>query len=130
MFVIKRFADGSIDKFKARAVLAGFWLKRGIDYVESCSGSDSSPWSDVLDLESPSVNLRLRNYEADLSQAYMFAPMPPAPNGEPVIAVMSPGARTHDADGRQLNLLVQQCWHGHHPHQWVQAVYSSGAPLL
>ena len=70
--MIKRFADGSIDKFKARAVLAGFWLKRGIDYVESYSGS--SPWSDVLDLESLSVNLRLRNYEADLSQAYMFAP--------------------------------------------------------
>ena len=111
VFVIKRFADGSIDKFKARAVLAGFWLKRGIDYVESYSGS--SPWSDVLDLESLSVNLRLRNYEADLSQAYMFAPMPPAPNGEPVIAVMSPGARTYDADGRQLNLLVQQCWYGH-----------------
>jgi len=111
VFVIKRHADGSIDKFKARAVLAGHWLKRGIDYVESHSGS--SPWSDVLDLESLSVNLRLRNYEADLSQAYMFAAMPPAPNGKPVIAVMSAGARTYDANGQQQNLLVQQCWYGH-----------------
>ena len=111
VFVIKRHADGSIDKFKARAVLAGHWLKRGIDYVESYSGS--SPWSDVLDLESLSVNLRLRNYEADLSQAYMFAAMPPAPNGKPVIAVMSAGARTYDASGQQQNLLVQQCWYGH-----------------
>ena len=111
VFVIKRHADGSIDKFKARAVLAGYWLKRGIDYVESYSGS--SPWSDVLDLESLSVNLRLRNFEADLSQAYMFAAMPPAPNGRPVIAIMSAGARTYDANGQQFNLLVQQCWYGH-----------------
>lgn len=111
VFVIKRHADGSIDKFKARAVLAGYWLKRGIDYVESYTGS--SPWSDVLDLESLSVNLRLRNYEADLSQAYMFAPMPPAPNGEPVIAIMSPGVRTYNDAGQRLNLKVQQCWYGH-----------------
>ena len=111
VFVIKRFADGTIDKFKARAVLAGHWLKRGIDYVESYSGA--SPWSDVLDLESLSVNLRLRNYEADLSMAYMFSPLPPSPNGEPVIAVMSPGVRAYSNDGQQLNLHVQQCWYGH-----------------
>ena len=55
VFVIKRHADGSIDKFKAKAVLAGHWLKRGIDYTESYTGS--SPWSDVLDLESLAVSL-------------------------------------------------------------------------
>ena len=71
VFTIKRHADGSIDKFKARECIAGWHLRRGTDYTESYSGM--TPWSDVLDLESLAALLGLDVWEADLKQAYAFA---------------------------------------------------------
>ena len=111
VFTIKRHADGSIEKFKARECIAGWHLRRGTDYTESYSGM--TPWSDVLDLESLAALLGLDIWEADLKQAYAFAPMPSTPSGAPVIAMSCPGAQVRDADGVLLHQQADQAWYGH-----------------
>ena len=110
VFVFKRHGNGQLIKLKSRMVVAGWWLERGVHYAESYSGM--GPWSDIMDLECVAVNFRLQCYEADLSSAYPFAPMPPAPNGDPVIAISTPGVRVF-RDGAPLNLGVDQAWYGH-----------------
>ena len=110
VFVFKRHGNGKLIKLKSRMVVAGWWLERGVHYTESYSGM--GPWSDVMDIECAAVNFRLTCYEADLSSAYPFASMPPAPNGDPVIAISTPGVRVF-RDGKPLNLGVDQAWYGH-----------------
>ena len=110
VFVFKRHGNGKLIKLKSRMVVAGWWLERGVHYAESYSGM--GPWSDIMDIECAAVNFRLQCYEADLSSAYPFATMPPAPNGDPVIAISTPGVRVF-RDGRPLNLGVDQAWYGH-----------------
>ena len=111
VYVVKRNQDGTIAKFKGRAVIAGWWLKRGIHYEESYTGQ--TPWSDVRDLEALGVNLKLRVYEADLVQAFPFADMPPAPNGEPVVAVLPTSSKMYDEHGKELFVEADQAWYGH-----------------
>ena len=125
VFTIKRHADGSIEKFKARECIAGWHLRRGIDYTESYSGM--TPWSDVLDLESLAALLGLDVWEADLAQAYAFAAMPDTPSGEPVIAVSCPGAQVHDADGFLLHQQADQAWYGHPSAGYALAKHLHGA---
>ena len=125
VFTIKRHADGSIDRFKARECIAGWHLRRGIDYTESYSGM--TPWSDVLDLESLAALLGLSIWEADLTQAYAFAAMPSTPSGEPVIAVSCPGAQVHDADGVLLHQQADQAWYGHPSAGYALASHLHGA---
>ena len=110
VFVFKRHGNGKLIKLKSRMVVAGWWLERGVHYTESYSGM--GPWSDIMDIECAAVNFRLKCYETDLSSAYPFASMPPAPNGDPVIAISTPGVRVF-RDGKQLNLGVDQAWYGH-----------------
>lgn len=93
------------------AVIAGWWLQRGIHYSESYTGQ--SPWSDVRDLEALGVMLALKVYEADLVQAFPSASLPPAPNGQPVIAQMPPSSRMHNESGTELFVHVDQAWYGH-----------------
>ena len=111
VYKVKRRQDDTIEKFKSRAVIAGWWLKRGVHYEESYTGQ--SPWSDVRDLEALAVNLRLRVYETDLVQAFPFASMPPAPNGEPVIVEMPAGSKMFNAAGLELFAHADQAWYGH-----------------
>jgi len=112
VFVVKRReGDGSVIKFRARECIAGFHLKRGVDFTESYSGM--TPWSDVMIMESLAALLGLYIWEADLAQAYAFAPMPPTPNGEPVIVQSSPGAQVYDDDGHLLHQQADQAWYGH-----------------
>ena len=125
VFTIKRHADNSIDKFKARECIAGWHLRRGTDYTESYSGM--TPWSDVLDLESLAALLGLEVWEADLKQAYAFAPMPPTPNGTPVIAMSCPGVQVHDADGTLLHQQADQAWCGHPSAGFALAKHLHGA---
>ena len=125
VFTIKRHADGSIDRFKARECIAGWHLRRGVDYTESYSGM--TPWSDVLDLESLSALLGLAVWEADLTQAYAFAAMPPTPSGASVIAVSCPGAQVHDTDGTLLHQQADQAWCGHPSAGYALARHLHGA---
>ena len=126
VFVVKRRkADGSIVKFKARECIAGWHLRKGIDYVESYSGM--TPWSDVLDLESLAAMLGLEVWEADLTQAYAFAPMPPTPSGDPVIAESCPGVQVREEDGTILNQEADQAWYGHPAAGYALAKYLHGA---
>ena len=111
IYKVKRHQDGTIEKFKGRAVIAGWWLKRGVHYAESYTGQ--TPWSDVRDLESLGVNMRLRVYETDLVQAFPFAEMPPAPNGEPVIAEMPASSKIFTAAGLEMFAHADQAWYGH-----------------
>ena len=111
IYVVKRNQDGTIAKFKGRAVIAGWWLKRGVHYEESYTGQ--TPWSDVRDLEAVGVNLKLRVHEADLVQAFPFAGMPPAPNGEPVVAVMPASSKMYTEEGLELFVVADQAWYGH-----------------
>lgn len=111
VYTIKYHADGTIAKFKARAVIAGWWLQRGVHYSESYTGQ--SPWSDVRDLEALGVMLALTVYEADLVQAFPSASLPPAPNGQPVIAQFPSSSRLYDASGAELFANVDQAWYGH-----------------
>ena len=125
VFTIKRHADDSIDKFKARECIAGWHLRRGTDHAESHSGM--TPWSDVLDLESLAALLRLDVWEADLKQACAFAPMPPTPNGAPVIAMSCPGVQVHDSDGTLLHQQADQAWYGHPSAGFALAKHLHGA---
>ena len=125
VFTIKRHADGSIEKFKARECIAGWHLRRGTDYTESYSGM--TPWSDVLDLESLAALLGLEVWEADLKQAYAFAPMPPTPSGAPVIVMSCPGALVHDDDGALLHQQADQAWYGHPAAGFALAKHLHGA---
>lgn len=111
VYTVKRNQDGTINKFKGRAVIAGWWLRRGVHYAESYTGQ--TPWSDVRDLEALGVQLGLRVYEADLVQAYPFASMPPSPDGSPVVAQMPPSSRMYAADGNERFVHVDQAWYGH-----------------
>ena len=112
IYVIKRRqSDNSIIKFKARAVIAGWWLQKGVHHEESCTGQ--TPWSDVRDLEAIAVNLRLAVYEADIVMAFPFAKMPDAPNGKPVVAVMPASSKMFSENGDELFVHVDQAWCGH-----------------
>jgi hypothetical protein len=111
IYKVKRRQDDTIEKFKGRAVIAGWWLKRGVHYADSYTGQ--SPWSDVRDLESLGVSMRLRVYEADLVQAFPFASMPPAPNGEPVIAEMPTSSKIFTKEGAEMFVHADQAWYGH-----------------
>jgi hypothetical protein len=111
IYKVKRHQDGTIDKFKGRAVIAGWWLKRGVHYEDSYTGQ--TPWSDVRDLESLGVNMRLRVYETDLVQAFPFAGMPPAPNGEPVVAEMPTSSKIFTKEGLEMFAHADQAWYGH-----------------
>ena len=112
VFTVKRrTGDGTIIKFKARECIAGWHLRRGVDFTESYSGM--TPWSDVLALESLSALLGLDVHESDLTQAYAFARMPDTPSGEPVIAVSASGVQVHDTDGTLMHQQADQAWYGH-----------------
>ena len=67
----------------------------------------------MRDLESLGVNLKLRVYEADLVQAFPFADVPPAPNGEPVVAVMPASTKMYTKEGLELFVVADQAWCGH-----------------
>jgi len=112
VFTVKRReGDGTIIKFKARECIAGWHLRRGVDFTESYSGM--TPWSDVLALESLSALIGLDIHESDLTQAYAFARMPDTPSGEPVIAVSAPGVQVYDDDGTLKHQEADQAWYGH-----------------
>ena len=125
VFKIKRNSDGSIAKFKSRECLAGWHLRKGTDFVESWSGT--TPWSDVLDLESLAALLRLEVWECDLTCAYAFARMPPTPSGDPVIAVSSPGMQVFDDDGRLQHQCADMAWYGHPAAGFALAQHLHGA---
>ena len=112
VFTVKRReGDGTIISFKSRECIAGWHLRRGVDFTESYSGM--TPWSDVLALESLAALLGLDVHEWDLAQAYAFARMPDTPSGEPVIVLSAPGTQVHDADGALENQQADQAWYGH-----------------
>ena len=125
VFTIKRLLDGSIQKFKGRECIAGWHLRRGIDFTESYSGM--TPWSDVLDLESLAALLGLDIWESDLTQAHAFAAMPATPSGAPVIAVSCAGVQVHDEDGVLLHQQADQAWYGHPSAGYALAKHLHGA---
>ncbi|PHR10089.1 MAG: hypothetical protein COB29_01225 [Sulfitobacter sp.] len=100
-----------LEKFKARVVIAAFGLEQGRDFVESYVGC--APISDLRDLEVMALHYGLSVYEIDLTQAYCWMPMPPSPDGEPVIMVPAPGARVRSEDGKVLYLQLDQALYGH-----------------
>ena len=112
VFTVKRRkGDGTIIKFKSRECIAGWHLRRGVDFVESYSGM--TPWSDVLALESLAALLGLDIHEWDLTQAYAFARMPDTPSGDPVIVLSAPGVQVYDTDGVLQHQQADQAWYGH-----------------
>ena len=111
IYKVKRRQDNTIEKFKGRAVIAGWWLKRGVHYAESYTGQ--TPWSDVRDLESLACNMRLIVSETDLVQAFPFAGMPSAPNGEPVVAEMPASSKIFTEAGLEMFAHADQAWYGH-----------------
>jgi hypothetical protein len=125
VFKIKRHDDGSIIKFKSRECLAGWHLRKGIDFTESWSGT--TPWSDVLDLESLAAILRLEIWECDLTCAYAFARMPPTPSGDPVIAASSPGIQVFNDAGQLQHQCADQAWYGHPAAGFALAQHLHGA---
>ena len=60
MFCHKWESDGRLIKFKARLVLAAWWMKRGVHYSHSYSSTGC--WSDVLDLKAAAANYHFDVY--------------------------------------------------------------------
>lgn len=110
VFKIKWNGDELV-KFKARLTVAGWGLKQGTHYVENYTGT--APIGDLYLLESLKVLYNLDNYEDDLVQAYCNVPMPPQPNGQPVIVSSIPLMPVLDSHQQICNIQLIQALYGH-----------------
>lgn len=125
-WVLTRKWQGTVlARFKARLVLSGWGLDRGVDYIESWIGT--APPSDLRMLTAIALELDLLTFEIDLIQAYIAAMMPPQPNGKPVLACMPAGSKRFNSDGEELGLLLTRAVYGHPVSGWAfqQDLYSA-----
>lgn len=125
-WVLTRKWQGTVlARFKARLVLSGWGLDRGVDYIESWIGT--APPSDLRMLTAIALEPDLLTFEIDLIQAYIAAMMPPQPNGKPVLARMPAGSKRFNANGAELGLLLTRAVYGHPVSGWAfqQDLYSA-----
>jgi hypothetical protein len=111
VFTIK-FNNDKVVKFKARLCIAGWGLHRGIDYIESYTGT--APIGDLYLLEQYALLLDLHVFEDDLEQAYCQSPMPLSPSGEPVLMHLTEGTRVYEpGTGLQMKAKLVMALYGH-----------------
>jgi hypothetical protein len=85
-FKIKRFPDGTINKFKARFCVCGDKEKAGIDFWETWSAVVH--WSTVRTMMILSTKLGLSTAQADITAAFVHANLKP---GEHIYVHQPPG---------------------------------------
>ena len=105
VYKIKTLEDGSIERFKARLVLAGYSLEKGIDYYDSYSSVVG--YATIRMLMQLAVQEGMTVSSCDVSNAYLHAVLP----GDTDVYVEVPrGVEGFDSQGKCLKL--KRCLYG------------------